>query len=68
MYAGPVRERRHDEGHILRPQTRHQVGDVICNDKTHLTVRQDRSFRMACRAGSKEKPAGIVMLNGHSFE
>ena len=67
MDAGPMRERRQDEGGVPVGGARHQVAEVVRDHEGHLAVRQHRGLGTARRARRVEEPAWIVMLDGRGW-
>ena len=61
--ARPMREGRNHEGGVLLGRARHEVAEVVCDHEGHLPMGQDRGFRAPGRAGRKEKPAGVVVID-----
>ena len=63
VVAGTVRQRRHNQAAILLRRARHQVGQVIGNNESHVAVRQDGELRLSRRPGGGDEPAGMVILH-----
>jgi hypothetical protein len=47
---------------MLRPEARHQVGDVVHHHETHLALRQDRCLGMSCRVFNGRGVEGLACI------
>ena len=61
MDAGTVGQRSQDQRTRMLIQARHQVGDVVGDDKRHLAVGQHPGLGMARGARGVEKPQRVVV-------